>query len=144
MPGDHERGAEDDPGVDRLLEDEEPERDPDHRDDVGDHRGPGGAPVREQPEDQQVRQPRAEDPKPQDREDGLAVRRRGPRMLGEQGEHARDERRERDLEDRGDHRRQAADVATGVDRAACVADRRAQQRELAGEGRRPRRSGPGS
>ena len=72
--GDHERGPEHDPRVDGLLEDEVAERDPDDRDEVGDQRRPRRAPVREQPEDRQVGETRAEDAEPQDGEDRLGVR----------------------------------------------------------------------
>ena len=77
---------DDQPAVDRLVEHEVPQHDPDDREQVGDERRPGRAPVREQAEDQQVRDARAEDAQPQDREDGLGVRRRGPRVLEEERE----------------------------------------------------------
>ena len=49
---------------------------------------------------------------------GVAV----PRLLEQERDDARDDRRERHLEDGRDHRRQAADVASRVDGAARVAE----------------------
>ena len=51
---------------------------------------------------------------------------------------ARDEHRERDLEDGRDHRPEPADVPARVDRAAGVAERGPEQRDLAAQ-RRPAR-----
>src|SRR3954471_9637447 len=83
-PRHDETRPEDDPGVDRLLEDQETEGDPDGRGDVGDERRPCGAPVREQPEDQQIGKTRSEDAEPEDREDRLTVGCRGPWMVEQQ------------------------------------------------------------
>ena len=71
--GDHERSSRTRSARRRLLEDEVAERDADHRDEVGDQRRPRRAPVGEQPEDGQIGQAGAEDPEPQDGEDGLGV-----------------------------------------------------------------------
>ena len=56
-PGDDEGRPEDDPGVDRLGQDEVAQHDPDDRDDVRDRRGARRAPRREEPEDGEIREP---------------------------------------------------------------------------------------
>ena len=121
--------------VDRLVEHEVAQHDPDDRQQVGDERRPGRAPVGEQAEDQQVRDARPEHAQPQDREDRLGVRRGGPRVLEDDREGRDDDRREGHLEDRRDHRRQAAHVAPRVDRAGGIAEGGAEERQLAGQRR---------
>ena len=131
--------ADDDPPVDRLLEDQEAEHDPDDRDDVrrpssGAWRPTGRAAGRSTGRRAPTRAGPATGSRRSPRRSGVAAS--GCSSRKRQDQRVRSQR-ERDLEDRRHHRPQAADVASGVDRAAGVAEGRAEQREHRGQTRRP-------
>ena len=110
------------------------EQDPDDRQQVGDERGAGRAPVGEDREVADVREAGADDPEPHDREDRLGRRLHGgERAVDEERRRDDDEHREEHLEQRRDARREALHVALGVDVADGVGQARAEQQQLAGQ-----------
>ena len=69
-------------GRDRVVEDDRAEGDPDHGQQVGHHRGPGGAPGPQDREIDDVREPGAEEPQPEDGGDRAPARASRSRTAG--------------------------------------------------------------